>query len=171
MQELIEKARQGDGKAFAELMQNHMQSMYKVAKAIIWSDEDIADVIQDTIFSCWRNLGKLKEPKYFKTWMTRILVNHCKDHIKNQMSHLSEDLLSEVGAKDSTLENIEWKETLKLLDERYRLVMILYYVEGFCTSEIGKILDIPEATVRTRLARGREKLAKMYGDSNGRRVL
>lgn len=168
MQILVEKARQGDGKAFAELMQNHMQSMYKVAKAILWSDEDIADVIQDTIFSCWRNLNRLKDNRYFKTWMTRILINHCKDHIKNQKPHLSEEFMTEVGANDSTLENVEWKETLKLLDEKYRLIMILYYIEGFRTSEIGLILDIPEATVRTRLARGREKLAKIYDTNEGR---
>ena len=168
MKILVEKARQGDGKAFAELMQNYMQSMYKVAKAILWSDEDIADVIQDTIFSCWRNLNRLKENRYFKTWMTRILINHCKDHIKNQKPHLSEEFMAEVGANDSTLENVEWKETLKLLDEKYRLIMILYYIEGFRTSEISLILDISEATVRTRLARGREKLAKIYDSNEGR---
>jgi RNA polymerase sigma factor (sigma-70 family) len=57
---------------------------------------------------------------------------------------------------------VEWNEMLKLLDEKYRLVIMLYYVEGFKTSEISQILDMPEATVRTRLARGRDKLADMY---------
>ena len=59
-------------------------------------------------------------------------------------------------------ENLEWQEAVKSLDERYRLTVMLYYGEGFKTSEVAAILDIPESTVRTRLARAREKLAEMY---------
>lgn len=170
MKKLVEKARQGDANAFAELIHNHMQSMYKVTKSILWSDEDIADVIQETIFKCWRNLDKLREPKYFKTWLIRILINNCKDYIKNQDIQLNQREMFEIGKKEATFDNIEWKETLKLLDEKYCLIMILYYVEGFRTSEISLILDIPEGTVRTRLARGRKKLAMIYDNSNERGI-
>ncbi|MCD7765126.1 MAG: sigma-70 family RNA polymerase sigma factor, partial [Lachnospiraceae bacterium] len=49
---------------------------------------------------------------------------------------------------------------LNMLDEKYRLVLMLYYVEGYKTSEISAILEVTESTVRTQLARGREKLAQ-----------
>ena len=58
--------------------------------------------------------------------------------------------------------NLEWKEALRGLDEKYRLIVVLFYADGLRTAEIGKLLQLPDSTVRTRLARGREQLAKYY---------
>ena len=79
MDKLIKEAKGGDPDAFARLMRSHMQSMYKTAGAILFNDEDIADAISDTILACWENLSGLKNNRFFKTWMTRILVNKCSD--------------------------------------------------------------------------------------------
>ena len=68
----------------------------------------------------------------------------------------------EVSSRDSEYENVEWEEALDSLSEKYRLVMILYYVEGFKTGEISEILAMPESTVRSRLARGRQQLVKEF---------
>lgn len=169
--QLVQEAKKGDADAFTRLMQMQMQSLYKVAKSIMWSDEDIADTIPDTIFSCWRNLKGLKEPRYFKTWITRILVNKCKDHIRRNQTLFGDEALFGLSSNDTDLDKVEWKETLRLLDEKYRLVMMLYYIEGFKTSEISQILEIPEATVRTRLVRGRERLSEVYRGNGERRAL
>lgn len=162
MDNLIQKVKEGDPDAFTELMQKQMQSMYKVAKSILRSDEDVADAIQETILCCWEKLSQLKEIRYFKTWMTRILINECNDLLKTKHNFLSDDHLLDIAASDTGFDNIEWNEMLKSLDEKYRLVIMLYYVEGFKTKEISKILEIPESTVRTRLARGREKISVIY---------
>ena len=69
------------------------------------------------------------------------------------------DEIPETPDVDAGFENSEWKEALNSLSENFRLVVMLYYIEGFKTSEISQILDIPEGTVRSRLARGREQLA------------
>lgn len=159
----IQKAKKGDSEAFVALMQRHMQSMYKVAKSILKSDEDVADAIQETILTCWEKLGQLRENRYFKTWMTRILINICNDLLKEKRQCLPEDSFPEVSIYDINFDNVEWNEVLNSLDERYRLVIILYYVEGLKTSEISQILEISESTVRTRLARGRERMAAVYG--------
>ena len=171
MEKYIEKAKKGDPDAFTILMQSHMQSMYKVARSILKSDEDVADAIQETILTCWEKLRQLQENRYFKTWMTRILINKCNDLIQEKRQFLLEETVPEVGVRDEQFTNVEWKEMLNTLDERYRLVMMLYYVEGFKTSEIGQILEMPESTVRTRLARGREKLSVMYKIGDGRSVV
>ncbi len=60
-------------------MEMNKQSMYKVAKSYLRYEEDVADAMQETILICYEKLGDLKEPKYFKTWMIRILINKCKD--------------------------------------------------------------------------------------------
>ena len=68
----------------------------------------------------------------------------------------------EQGYEESGFENIEWKETLDALPEKYRLAMMLYYVEGFKVSEISQVLEISEGTVKSRLARGREQLTESF---------
>lgn len=164
MEELIKKAQQHDADAFTELMMSQMQTMYKTARAILSNEEDAADAISDTILACWEKLGQLRENKYFRTWMTKILVNKCKDIIRKKQNLLFTDEMPDIPSKDYGYENLEWKQTLNELDERYRTILILYYVEGFKTSEIAEIMELPESTVRTRLSRGREKMAQRYGN-------
>lgn len=72
----------GDGHAFIELMEANKQNMYKVARSYFSNEEDIADAIQDTIESCYRSLPYLDKTEYFRTWLTRILINKCIDIIK-----------------------------------------------------------------------------------------
>lgn len=162
MEKLIKEAKAGNPDAFTRLMKSQMQNMYKTAGAILINDEDIADAVSETILSCWENMHSLKEDRFFKTWMTRILVNKCNDIIRKKQYYLDYDMPEE-PYNDTGFENAEWKEALSTISEKYRLVMVLYYIEGFSTGDISGILDIPEGTVRSRLARGREQLAGAYG--------
>lgn len=162
MDELIQRAKQKDPAAFEELIRLHMQSMYKTARAYLSSDEDVADAIQETILACYEKISTLKNNAYFKTWMIRILMRKCCDILRSKkIVDFSEESLQQ-PAMDKGFEKLEWKEVLSLLDEKYRLTMVLYYVEGFRTGEIAQILDMNENTVRTRLKRGREELKNIY---------
>lgn len=163
MDNLVRKAQNRDADAFIALIETQMQNMYKTARAILTNDEDVADAVSETILVCWEKLGQLKQPAYFRTWMTRILINKCNDHLRTKENLSFTGEVPEIPARDSGFDNVEWNEALKSLEEKYRLVMMLYYVEGYKTGEISMILEIPESTVRTRLARGREKLAGAYG--------
>ena len=107
-------------------------------------------------------LSQLKEARYFRTWMTRILLNKCNDILRKRKQMVWMDEIPETPDVDAGFENSEWKEALNSLSENFRLVVMLYYIEGFKTSEISQILDIPEGTVRSRLARGREQLAGLF---------
>jgi len=162
MDELIKEAKKGNPDAFTQLMQYQMQSMYKAARALLKNDEDVADAISETILTCWEKIKQLKFEKFFRTWMTRILINKCNDILRKKSNIYFTDEVPEVPLYDTRLENVEWKEALNSLDEKYRLVIMLYYVEGFKTSEISQILEMPESTVRSRLARGRERLINEY---------
>lgn len=162
MELLVKKAMQKDADAFTTLMRGQMQNMYKTARALLYSDEDIADAIQDTILTCWEKLTQLQEPKYFRTWMTRILINKCNDILRKQQRMVLVETLPETPAPDLGFANLEWEQVLNRLKPRDRIVVILYYVEGFKTSEIAQMLDIAESTVRNRLARSRGQLATEY---------
>lgn len=165
METLIERAKRKEPNAFTELMQSQMQNMYRTARAILMNDEDSADAIQETILVCWEKLKDLKEDKYFRTWMTRILINKCYEIIREnqKISYIQE--LPE-GSIEMDNSNLEWNEAMENLDEKYRLVLILYYGEGFRTDEIARMLKIPSSTVRTRLSRGRKQLAEYYREES-----
>ena len=72
--------------------------------------------------------------------------------------------LLETGAQEEQYQSIEWKEFLSCLDEKYRAVAVLYYVEGFKTREIAEILDLNASTVRGRLSEARKRLKKQWRD-------
>lgn len=163
MDDLVKRAQRGDADAFAELMQSQMQNMYKTARAMLRDDEDAADAISDTILVCWEKMDQLKKAEFFKTWMTRILINKCNDYLRQRKKVYPVEEVEETPVSSEEYENVEWMEMMRSLDEKYRLVMILYYVNGLKTTEISSVLHIPDSTVRTRLARGRSRMAELYG--------
>ena len=170
IQKLADQAKRHEYDAFTQLMQYCMKDMYKTALAILMNDEDAADAIQDTILACWEKLHTLKKTQYFKTWLTRILINKCYDIRRKRARLTSFEDYDEPAYEGGC--NFELKEALAALDEKYRLVILLFYGEGYSVCEIAKLLKIPKSTVTTRLQRGRERLARYYETSmNGREGL
>lgn len=162
MEILIMRARKKDPDSFVKLMDMNMQTMYKVGRAYLKNDDDIADAIQDTILTCYEKMNTLRESKYFKTWLVRILINKCNDILKRNKVIRVTDEVPDDGFWDGDFSNLEWSELLECLDEKYRTILLLYYLEGFNTKEIAQLLDMNEKTVQTRLARGRSKFTDIY---------
>ena len=167
VEQLVRRSKKRNPDAFTELMQLHERDMYRTASAILSQDADIADAMQETILTCWEKIDTLQKNRYFKTWMIRILINKCKDILRlgRRMVCVEELPEQETGSTVEAEANLEWKEALRGLDEKYRLIVVLFYADGLRTAEIGKLLQLPDRTVRTRLARGREQLAKYYAET------
>ncbi|MDE7311884.1 MAG: sigma-70 family RNA polymerase sigma factor [Eubacterium sp.] len=162
MENLVRKARNGDADAFIKLMRLQQQNLYRTSRAILSNEEDAADAISETVLTCWEKMKGLKKDKYFRTWMTRILINKCNDILRKKEKLLFTEQIPEIETTDEGYQNAEWIEVLQMLEEKYRLVVILYYVDGFRTTEISRILDVPVSTVCTQLARARKILADNY---------
>ncbi len=162
MRFLVKKAKRHDNHAFMLLMESQKLTMYKVARSYLKSDDDVADAIQETILTCYEKLDTLENEQYFKTWLIRILINKCIDILNTGRRECPTEPLPEQGGTCVSLENYEFYELLKSLDEKYRIILVLYYVEGFKIKEIAQILDLEENTVKTRLSRGRKQLAREY---------
>ena len=92
--------------------------------------------------------------------MTRILINKCYDIRRKGELTVSLGEYEEPEHEDKY--NLELKEALSTLNDKYRIILTLFYSEGYHIDEIAKILKLPKSTVQTRLQRGREKLAKNY---------
>ena len=163
MKTLVIKAQRGDTDAFARLIERMTMDLYKVARGILNNKEDIADAIQNTVLICFEKLTTLRQPAYFKTWMIRILINECNQIIRSYGKERQMEEFWEPADENASMEQLEFCQLLEALDEKYRLIFLLYYGEGFKVSEIAQVLDLKEGTVKTRLSRGREALAKEYG--------
>lgn len=86
-EQLIRKARHGDAEAFIQLMEDNKESMKRIAYAYLKQDEDAADAIQDTILDAFEHIHKLRKEEYFKTWLTRILINNCTRIYRQNKRH------------------------------------------------------------------------------------
>lgn len=161
-EEVIKKAKAHDKEAFSKLMKQEGKSMYKVAKSILKNDEDVADAMQETALSCWEKIQTLQQEQYFRTWLIRILINHCNAIYRKKSRYVLKDVLLEHVAVEDAYANVEWMDLLQCLDKKYRTVIVLYYAEGFKVKEIAKILGISESAVKERMSMARKKMEKYY---------
>ena len=162
MKFLVKRAQRRDQEAFTELMQSYRKDMYRTAIAILMNEEDAADAMQDTILICWEKLDTLRKAEYFKTWMTRILINQCYSIRRAYPADGDLEHCEEPSVWDEY--NLELKEAYASVEERYRLPMELYNSQGFKVREIAQMLALPLGTVKTRLARGRKQIEAYYRD-------
>ena len=161
---LVEDAKNKDPDAFDKLMRTQLKKMYRIAIAMLQNEEDAADAIQETVLRCWQKIGQLKNDKYFETWLTRILINQCNDILRGRKKIVYVEDIPEIAHEDHYF-NDEWKEILSGLSEKYRVVMELYYVDGFSAKEIAGMLHITDTNVRKRMVRGRKQLERILKES------
>lgn len=162
MEELIQRARDGDGAAFAELIEGQKQLLYKVALRYLRNDADVADAIGETVLTCFEKLGTLRQPQYFRTWLVRVLIRKCQDILRRRSRDVPLDEAAELGRDEPGHARAEFLALLDSLDEKYRTVLLLYYGEGFTVSDIARATGLPPETVKTRLRRARAKLKLVY---------
>ncbi|OQO68277.1 RNA polymerase subunit sigma [Enterococcus villorum] len=153
---LVKKAKKGDKEAFVQLFKIYENVLYNTARRFLNNQEDIADCLQDTALTAYKNIENLQKPEYFNSWIYRILINNCKKILKMRKQ---ENFWIEYGEeKEGMVESIELRQMLQNLDIKYRIPLILYYYNGFSIKEISSILSEPVNTVKTHLARGKKLL-------------
>lgn len=160
MEKLILKAKNGDRNAFTTLILNIEDELYKIARTRLNNEDDILDVIQDTIISAYKSIKKLRKPELFKKWIIKILINKCNDQYrKKQFIELNENIVGEIEIDSS---KIDFDCLMKILNYDERIAMTLFYLEDYTTKEIGKLLKTNENTIKTRIKRAKEKIKNRY---------
>ena len=123
----------------------------------------ICDVLQNVFLKLFQTRQSFNSEEHLKQWLIRVAVNEChnlhRSFWKRNIVHMEE---IEKSAQDFWADNeIDLHNALLQLPSEYRIIIHMYYYEGYKTKEISKILKVKEATVRTRLARGRDRLREL----------
>lgn len=142
------------------LVLNSERQLYSTAKTILFDDQDCADAIQETIVKAFSKIETLRNDKYAKTWLIRILMNECYTLLRKSSKLVSLEEMSQVTEfeEDEKTDYSNLYKAVNSLKEELRLPVILYYIEDFSIREIAQILEITEGAVQKRLARARGKL-------------
>lgn len=168
LEKLVKKAKKGDRAAFIALMEAQKLSMSRVALAILHNEEDAADAIGETVLTAFARLSTLREPRFFQTWLTRVLMDHCRDRLREQKRWVPLDALPEAPARGPDVEqSMDVRQSLAELAENDRLVLTLFYLDGLKIREIAGLLGVKEGTVKTRLMRGRKRFKQVYLGKEG----
>ena len=146
-----------DQTAFMTALNQAGETLFRVAWAILYNEEDCRDALQETALKAWQHQTGLRDERYFSTWITRILINECRSiqRKRRRLVSLEEMPESSLPPPDPTL-----ALALRALPEHLRLPLTLHYVEGFDYARIARILRVPQATVRGRIARAKQQLRK-----------
>ena len=165
--EQVKKAKEGDVEEIGSLITEHVQSMYRVAYSILKNEEEIYDAISNTTVIVFEKISTLKKEEFFKTWLTRILINECyKIYNQNKkiiyLENCNQETLENIKYNENdTLGEIEVRNLIKALSKDLKETVVLYYFEDFSVKEIAKNLKVPEGTVKSRLSRARKELEKI----------
>ncbi len=156
---LVERARQGEHDAFAELARGAVTRLDGAARLILRDPELARDAVQEALIRAWRDLPGLRDPDRFDAWLHRLTVNACLDQVRRRRRRPIEVELSPIDMPTPSdlagaLADRELVDSaMRRLDERDRAVIVLHYFLGMPLSDVAASLQIPIGTVKTRLHR------------------
>jgi RNA polymerase sigma-70 factor, ECF subfamily len=170
--ELLQRAGDGDRRAFDELMRRHEDRVFSVCLRIMRHREAALDAVQDTFLTVFRKADQFRGDSALSTWIYRIAVNTCYDHLRKAKRRPTEPLPDthdppDLAASDE-LEAVHLRPdllaALAQIGEEFRAAIVLVDVEGLAVAEAAAVLDVAEGTVKSRLHRGRRQLARILGN-------
>jgi len=172
IEQLVEKALQGDKDAFCDLVVKYQHAVYGLAFHHLRNFADAEDVAQEVFLEAYRQLRTLRRPERFGFWLNGITTNLCKMWLRRQRPTVSIDELQQhdelTTSPDEVYEQHELHErvmeAISQLPEPNRIVLTLYSIDGLSYEEIGEFLDIPIGTVRSRIHRAKQTLKKELAD-------
>lgn len=145
-----------DEQTFLEKLLGAEQMLYHVACTLLREENDRRDALQETALKAWQHRGNLREERYFATWVTRILINECRNIGRKGRRWVLSDTMPERPAPPDG--DAELRMLLEAMPEKHRLPLVLYYLEGFSMEEVARALGVPVGTAKYRLFQARKAL-------------
>lgn len=171
-QELVARVLQGDGQAFAELVESYQQAVYNLAYRMLGDAREAEDAAQEAFLRAYQHLSSYDPERSFKTWLLSIVSNYCIDRLrKRRLIWLSiEEPLPPHPALTSNMpepeeafvskeRDVAIQRLLASLAPEYRAAVILRYWYDMSYAEIAEMLGTTESAIKSRLFRARQMLA------------
>ncbi len=175
MDELVRAAAEGDQDAFAQLVRQYEDQVYRLALRMCPDPEDARDVAQEAFLSAWRGLPAFRREAGFATWLYRLTANAAIDHLRRTRrqrgnvslddEELQLDAVDEGPGPQQSAERRELREAvadgLRRLPDGHRAVLVLREFQGMSYQEIAETLSMDLGTVKSRISRARAALRKI----------
>lgn len=161
---LAKLAIKGDSEAYTELLQHHSVYLYKLAYSYVKNEQQALDIIQETTYKGFIHIKKLQNPTYFKTWISRILINEAMDLMKKENQLVSLDNVGVMSEKEKSVcieTKLDLYDAMDLLRPDYKTVIILKFFNDLSVDEIAKLMDISSNTVKSHLRRAKAQLKEL----------
>lgn len=137
--------------------------LYRTAYLYLGSEADALEAVDEAVYQALRALKKLRQPDFFETWLTRILINECHRELRRRKRLAGEEALPETAGPDA-YDALPLREAIRRLPEELRLVVILRFFAGYTQAETAAALEIPQGTVATRQRRALTLLRLELGE-------
>jgi RNA polymerase sigma-70 factor, ECF subfamily len=167
--ELAARCRAGDADAFEELYRQHARRLYSLVVRMIGSTDDAEDLLQEVFLQVHRKLPGFRGESTLGTWLYRLTMNHCLDHLRGRQAKMNRatESLDEDGANEpaarapvvpAAISRMELERAIDLLPAGSKAAFLLHDVEGFEHREIAEILGVSEGTSKSQVHKARMKL-------------
>ncbi len=151
---------------FQQLYHRQVSRVYKLALFLLGNVSEAEDVSQIVFLKAWEKAPSFRDAEHEKAWFLRVTRNLCKDLQKNyfRSKRCSLDEAQEQSVEFESKEDSEVWQALMRLEDKNRLLLYLYYYEGYPVKELSKLLKRKESTVQTQLAAARKKMKELLQD-------
>jgi RNA polymerase sigma-70 factor (ECF subfamily) len=168
--ELIEQSKKGDRKSQYQLYSFYAKAMFNIGVRMLNSVQEAEDVLQDAFCDAFGNLSSFRYESSFGSWLKRLVINHCINHLKKKRVNLvHHDDMAMFDAPEEFPEHeeeIQYEvkkihQAMQQLPEGYRIIFSLYLIEGYDHTEISEILGISESTSKSQFLRAKGKIREI----------
>ena len=142
-------------------VEEHSNSLYRLCTVMLQNREDAKDAVQETFLKYMTKAPDFSDCEHEKAWLIRVATNICRDMLRRR-KHSDFLSIDEIRNTVCGEDNAQILGLLVSLEEKYRIIIHLHYVEGYKTDEISSMLGISSSAVRKRLQRGRDMLRGLY---------
>lgn len=159
--DISKRAVTGDEQAFLQLLEYYEDTLYRTAYSYLKNEHDAIEAYQEMTYRSLKNIHKVKESQYIKTWLIRILINICLD-MKSKQARV--ELVDEIEQLAQLTPSNDLADIVAQLPIEQQQLIHLKYVEQYKNSEIADVQNIPEGTVKSRLHKTLRKLRGLVGE-------
>ena len=143
------------------IIRKYGDMLYRLSLIMLKNESDAEDVVQETIIKYYQKSPVFVDSEHEKAWLIKVATNKCRDllRIRGRYIQIEENFLEQIADEETDCGIIE---ALTVLPEKYRLVLTLYYIEGYRIEDIAKIISRTSSAVKMRLQKGRKLLKEIY---------